>query len=84
VTTPEVGAAAIVKESGGGLVVAGDPEPLGAAICRLAAHPGLAHSMGQAGQRHAAAHYTWDRIAARMEDMYENLRCRDRMLNSSS
>src|SRR5215813_14493634 len=33
VVTPEVGAAEIVRESGGGIVVAGDPEPLGAAIC---------------------------------------------------
>jgi glycosyltransferase involved in cell wall biosynthesis len=35
VVTPEVGAADIVRESGGGIVVAGDPEPLGGAICRL-------------------------------------------------
>jgi len=34
VATPEVGAADIGRESGGGIVVAGDPEPLGAAICR--------------------------------------------------
>jgi len=76
VVTPEVGAAEVVRESGGGLVVAGDPEPLGAAICQLTADSRRAHSMGQAGQRHAAAHYSWDGIAARMEEMYESLRCR--------
>jgi glycosyltransferase involved in cell wall biosynthesis len=73
--TPEVGAAAIVRESGGGVVIAGDPEPLGAAICRLTSDPGLARSMGEAGQRHAITHYTWSSIAARMQDLYESVRC---------
>ena len=75
IVTPEVGAAEIVRKSEGGLVVAGNPEPLGAAICRLTTDSHLARSMGQAGQRHAAAHYSWDRVAARMEEMYESLRC---------
>jgi glycosyltransferase involved in cell wall biosynthesis len=75
VVTPEVGAAEIVRKSDAGLVVAGNPELLGAAICRLTTDAHLARSMGQAGQRHAA-HYSWDRIAARMEEMYESLRCR--------
>jgi glycosyltransferase involved in cell wall biosynthesis len=73
VVTPEVGAAEIVRESGGGLVVAGDPIPLGAAICRLTSDLELARSMGEAGQRHAMAHYSWTSIAARMEDFYESL-----------
>jgi glycosyltransferase involved in cell wall biosynthesis len=72
VVTPEVGAADIVRESGGGLVVAGDPIPLGAAICRLTSDPELARSMGEAGQRHARDHYSWTSIAARMEDFYES------------
>ena len=74
VVTPEVGAADIVRESGGGLVVAGDPIPLGAAICRLTSDVDLARSMGEAGQRHAMAHYSWTSIAVRMEDLYESLR----------
>jgi glycosyltransferase involved in cell wall biosynthesis len=73
--TPEVGAADIVRESGGGVVIAGDPEPLGAAICRLISDPGLARSMGEAGQRHAITHYTWSSIAARMQGLYESVRC---------
>jgi glycosyltransferase involved in cell wall biosynthesis len=73
--TPEVGAADIVRESGGGVVIAGDPEQLGAAICRLTSDPGLARSMGEAGQRHAITHYTWSSIAARMQDLYEGVRC---------
>jgi len=74
VVTPEVGAAEIVRESGGGLVVPGDPIPLGAAICRLTSDLELARSMGETGQRHALAHYSWTSIAARMEDFYESLR----------
>jgi len=74
VVTPEVGAADIVQVSGGGVVVPGDPTPLGAAICRLTSDVNLARSMGEAGQRHAIAHYSWTSIAARMEDLYEGLR----------
>jgi glycosyltransferase involved in cell wall biosynthesis len=73
IVTPEVGAANIVRESGGGLVVAGDPMSLGAAICRLTSDVDLARSMGEAGQRHALAHYSWTNIAAQMENLYENL-----------
>ena len=74
IVTPEVGAADIVRESGGGLVVAGDAISLGAAICKLTSDMDLARSMGEAGQRHAIAHYSWTNIVARMEDLYECLR----------
>jgi hypothetical protein len=29
--------------------------------------------MGEAGRRHAAAHFTWDHIAAQMEDLYNSI-----------
>jgi glycosyltransferase involved in cell wall biosynthesis len=74
VVTPEVGAAHIVEECGAGLVVAGDPEPLGAALCCLIADPSLARSMGETGQRHITAHYTWPQIAGRMEALYASLK----------
>ena len=77
VLTPEVGAAEIIRESRAGLVVAGDAEPLGAAMQALIADAGLARSMGEAGRRHAVAHYTWARIAGRMERLYENIGRRD-------
>jgi glycosyltransferase involved in cell wall biosynthesis len=70
VVTPEVGAAEIVRTSGAGLVVAGDLEPLSSAIRLLTNDPVLARSMGEAGQRHAAAHFTWGHVAAQMEDLY--------------
>jgi glycosyltransferase involved in cell wall biosynthesis len=74
IVTPEVGAADIVRESGGGLVVAGEPIPLGTAICRLTSNVELARSMGEAGQRHAMAHHSWANIGAGMEDLYKSLR----------
>jgi glycosyltransferase involved in cell wall biosynthesis len=73
VVTPEVGAAEIVRTSGAGLVVAGDLEPLSSAIRLLTADPILARSMGEAGRRHAAAHFTWDHVAAQMEDLYNSI-----------
>jgi len=82
VVTPEVGAADIVRESGGGLVVAGDPIPLGAAICQLTSDVNLARSMGEAGQRHIMAHYSWTSIAVRMEDLYQSLRDREQYLKT--
>ena len=74
VVTPEVGAAEIVRKAGSGLVVAGDPKSLSAAICRLTANQALARSMGEAGRRHVMADYTWAQIAGRMEGLYESLR----------
>jgi hypothetical protein len=68
-----VGAAEIVRESGAGLVVAGEPEPLGSAIGRLTADLNLARSMGEAGRRHAAR-FTWDHVAVQMEDLYNSLK----------
>src|SRR6516225_1785158 len=73
VVTPEVGAAEIVRTSGAGLVVAGEPEPLSSAIRLLIADLGLAQSMGDAGQRHAAR-FTFDYVAMQMEDLYNSLR----------
>ena len=73
VVTPEVGAAEIVRTSGAGLVVAGDLEPLSSAIHLLTADPILARSMGEAGRAHAAAHFTWDQVAAQMEDLYNSV-----------
>src|SRR6516162_10467218 len=73
VVTPEVGAAEIVRESGAGLVVAGEPEPLSSASRLLIADLSLAQSMGDAGKRHAAR-FTWDHVAMQMEDLYKGLK----------
>jgi glycosyltransferase involved in cell wall biosynthesis len=73
VVTPEVGAAEVVRESGGGLVVSGEPEPLGTAISQLMAEPALVRSLGEAGERHVMARYTWARVADTMEGLYQTL-----------
>jgi glycosyltransferase involved in cell wall biosynthesis len=74
VVTPEVGAAEVVRASGGGLVVPGEVEPLAAAITRLASDPALARAMGTAGQRHVVEHFAWSNIAAQMEELYLRIR----------
>jgi len=74
VVTPEVGAAEIVRKAGSGLVVTGDAEPLGSAIRLLTEDLRLARSMGEAGRRYAAAHFTWDYIAAQMEQLYNSFK----------
>jgi glycosyltransferase involved in cell wall biosynthesis len=82
VVTPEVGAAEIVRQSGGGIVAQGDAEAFGAAIGHLLDNPDLARSMGEAGQQHAMMHYTWARISGRMEELYESLKSRDDVRSS--
>jgi len=78
VVTPEVGAAEVVRASGGGIVCGGDPTPLGAAIWRLISDQDLARSLGEAGKHHVIQHYTWSGVAARMQDLYERIRRPDR------
>jgi glycosyltransferase involved in cell wall biosynthesis len=73
VVTPEVGAAEVVRQSGGGLVVEGEPEPLGAAIGTLADGGELARSMGESGKRYVVANCTWPIIAMQMESLYVSL-----------
>src|SRR6266478_2126725 len=84
VVTSEVGAAEIVRTSGAGLVVAGEPEPLSSAIRLLIADASLARSMGEAGRRHVAAHFTWDQIATQMEALYNSLKHRVREFDAGA
>jgi glycosyltransferase involved in cell wall biosynthesis len=76
VVTPEVGAADIVRQSAGGIVVQGNAQALGAAIEHLLDNPNLAQSMGEAGQRYVMMHHTWVGISNLMEELYESLRSR--------
>jgi glycosyltransferase involved in cell wall biosynthesis len=74
IVTPEVGAAEVVKESGGGLVAGGDAQSLGAAIDRLTEDAAQSAAMGQAGRAHVSEHYGWPSVAARMEALYGELK----------
>jgi glycosyltransferase involved in cell wall biosynthesis len=74
IVTPDVGAAEVVRDAGGGLVVDGDPESLGNAIDRLVGEPALARTMGEAGRSYVREHYSWANVAARMENLYESMK----------
>jgi glycosyltransferase involved in cell wall biosynthesis len=79
VVTPEVGAAEIVRKAKCGLVVEGDPEPLGEAIDRLMTDSSLAGRMGEAGRRHIVQHFEWRTVGAQMEALYDDIiRTRER------
>ena len=73
IVTPEVGAAEVVKESGGGIVAGGDAQPLSAAIDRLTEDAATSSAMGEAGRRHVSERYGWQSVAARMEALYGEL-----------
>jgi glycosyltransferase involved in cell wall biosynthesis len=74
IVSQDVGAAEVVREAGGGVVVQGDAETLGTAIDRLVDDTELARAMGEAGQRYVRERYSWPSVAARMEAMYESLK----------
>ncbi|MGA8495725.1 MAG: glycosyltransferase [Xanthobacteraceae bacterium] len=74
IVTPDVGAAEVVRESGGGIVAGGDAQSLGAAIDRLTEDAAGATAMGEAGRRHVSAHCGWSSVAARMEALYGELK----------
>lgn len=74
IVTPEVGAAEVVTQSGGGLVVDGAAEPLGAAIASLIDDPARAAAMGEVGRQYVQRHYGSPNVASRMEALYEEVR----------
>jgi glycosyltransferase involved in cell wall biosynthesis len=74
IVTPEVGAAEVVKESGGGLVAGGDAQSLSAAIDWLTEDAARSSAMGEAGRTHVSEHYGWKSVAARMEALYGELK----------
>lgn len=74
IVTPEVGASEAVRQSGGGTVVDGGAEPLGAAIAALVDDPARAAAMGKAGRDYVQRHYGWQSVARQMEAFYEEVR----------
>lgn len=73
IVTQEVGASEIVRASGGGIVVDGEPPQLAKALSCLLEAPAAARSMGEAGRRHIERFYGWDSVAGRMEALYEGI-----------
>jgi glycosyltransferase involved in cell wall biosynthesis len=68
--TPEVGAADIVRESGAGAVLDGDPAKLGAGLCTLIANPVALKRMGEKGREFVSQRYTWEAVSLQMEEAY--------------
>ena len=72
IVSAAVGAADLVRDHGCGVVIDGGAEQLGRAIARLVAERDTADEMGRRGKA-VAARYSWDRVAAQMEGLYESL-----------
>lgn len=70
IVTPEVGLAADVSLAGAGIVASSLPEPLAAAIHRLLSDGNARAAMGRRGRELVKARFTWDRVAAQMEEQY--------------
>ena len=68
--TPEVGAADIVRESGAGEVLDGDPAKLAAGICTLLSDPVALKRRGEKGREFVARRYTWEAVCLQMEAAY--------------
>jgi glycosyltransferase involved in cell wall biosynthesis len=72
--TPEVGLAEVVRETGAGIVVDGEPARLGEALRALMADPPRRVEMGCHGARAAADRFGWPAVAREMETVYERVR----------
>lgn len=70
IVTPEVGLATDVAQAGAGVVTSGLPEPLAAAIRDLLRDSEARALMGRRGRDLVRRAYTWDRVAAQMEEHY--------------
>lgn len=73
VVTPEVGAADIVYQTGGGVVLDGRPEALAAGISALLADPGTLKDMGDRARSVIKRSYTWTAIAGEMDGVYRGI-----------
>ena len=78
------GAIPEVVGAGGLITPEADPAALARALARFAAAPTLARAMGSAGRRQALAHFTWDRTASRMVDVYRAVMSGGRVTTGAS
>jgi glycosyltransferase involved in cell wall biosynthesis len=71
--TPEVGVADLVRKSGGGIVVQGEPAAIARGLDTLLVDPAASRAMGAAGRAYVIARYDWASIAASMETLYRSI-----------
>lgn len=70
VVTPEVGLAGDVEAAGAGVVTSNEPAALAAALRALLADRTTREEMGRRGRALVEARFTWERVAAEMEEHY--------------
>jgi glycosyltransferase involved in cell wall biosynthesis len=73
IVTPEVGLAAVVKESDCGMVVKGETKLLANAVNDLLDDEMRRREMGERGQQTAENRFLWGSIAGQMEQVYERV-----------
>jgi glycosyltransferase involved in cell wall biosynthesis len=73
IVTPEVGAAEIVRQTGGGVVLEGDPETMAAGINKLLAKPRVLREMAARGRTAVHAQFTWEAIARTTDRIYRRI-----------
>ena len=73
IVSPEVGLASEVTAAEAGLVVDRDPASLATAIRQLLRDPADAARMGRNGRAAVERRFTWERVAAEMEQHYAGL-----------
>lgn len=72
-TTPDVGMAEVVRETGAGVVVDVSPQAIATGIRRVLEEPAAGRRMGEIGRAHVIAQYDWLSVARRMETLYRSL-----------
>jgi glycosyltransferase involved in cell wall biosynthesis len=72
--TPEVGVGETVQRYGAGVIADGAPEAFGRAMAALAADEAARSEMGRRGADLVERQFGWPAVAARMEQMYDDVR----------
>jgi glycosyltransferase involved in cell wall biosynthesis len=72
IVTEVHGAADLVRDGGGGVLVERTPESVASALGRLARSPELRHQMGNEARRRASV-FTWQRSVDSMMELYRDL-----------
>lgn len=70
IVTPAVGLAADVEASGAGIITSNDPPQLAIAIRAMLADRDARIAMGRRGRALVESKFTWERVAAQMEEAY--------------
>ena len=81
VVTSEVGAANIVTAASGGQVVNGESETLSRTINTLLQNTAELSAMGEAGRKYIIENYSWEKVAHKMTDVYENVLSHHSVMN---